>query len=52
MTVEQEIHELTVKLQEILDPDGYGWINCATAVVIDDLIRAGVSFREDDNGNK
>ena len=46
MTVEEKIYEIADKLREILDPDGEGWVSCATAVVIDDLIRAGVCFRE------
>lgn len=43
MNVEKEIHELTAKLREILDPEGEGWINCSTDVVIDDLIMGGVA---------
>ncbi len=43
MTPEQEISELTERLKSVLDSE---WIDCATDVVIDDLIMNGVCFRD------
>ena len=44
MNTDKQIDKLHDALREILDPEGYGWINKSTEVVIDDLIMAGVSI--------
>ena len=46
MNTDKQIEKLHDELKEILDPEGFGWINRSTEVVIDDLIMGGVNFGE------
>lgn len=46
LSTDKQIDKLHDALSEIIDPEGYGWINKSTEVVIDDLIMGGVSIDE------
>ena len=46
MNPDKQIDKLHDALREIIDPEGFGWINRSTEVVIDDLIMGGVEFSE------
>lgn len=46
MNTDKQIEKLHDDLREIIDPEGYGWINKSTEVVIDDLIMGGVEISE------
>lgn len=44
--ISKQIEELHDALKEVLDPDDFGWINCSTEVVIDDVVRVCVARLE------